>query len=153
MANTWDTLPNEVKMKLARHMMEGKEQSPDNLNRAMKILSQDPNMVDKTMKECYPEDSAHQLQDTDPDQGSDEMATAGDDYPEERTIDDTVEEGLASEGESDVQQAGQVANRIPPPTEDENIQEYLARLMALMRKGGGKMPAEETYAGEEEELE
>lgn len=151
MANTWDTLPNEVKMKLARHMMEGKEQSPDNLNRAMKILSQDPGMVDKTMKECYPEDSAHQLQDTDPDQGSDET-----DVPDDaRTIEDTVEEGLQGEGESDVQQAGQVASKIPPPTEDENIQEYLMRLMSIMKKQGGRYPmTDESYASaEDQELE
>lgn len=131
MANTWDTLPPEVKTKLARHMMEGKEQSPDNMNRATQILSQDPSMVDKMMKECYPDDSAHAL----PDAETDEEGPVED---AQGSIEDEVERGLSEGGESDVQQTGRVANNIPPPEEGEDMRGYIQRLMAMMQQGGGR---------------
>lgn len=129
MANTWDTLPQEVKTKLARHMMEGKEQSPDNMNRAIKILSQDPRKVDEMMKECYPDDSAHSLDDAAVDESMDEQDTS---------IEDEVERGLSQGGESDVQQTGKVANQIPPPEQGESMQEYIMRLAQLAQVGEGR---------------
>lgn len=149
MANTWDTLPPEVKQKLARHMMEGKEQSPDNMNRAMKILSQDPRKVDEEMKACYPDDTAHSLPDTQTDDGDQEGGDMQGDIEAE------VERGLSQEGESDVQQTGRVANDIPPPEQGESMQAYIVRL-AQMAQGetGGRRGMQKGYypPGDEEDV-
>lgn len=122
MANTWETLSQDERMKLARHIMVGKSSSPENLNRAMSILASNPKKLDEAISECYGDDGA-QLQDAEP--------TA-----DEPSIEDNVQDALAAEGSADMQQTGRVASEVPPPEEGENIQEYMMRLQQLMQAGG-----------------
>lgn len=122
MANTWETLSQDEKMQLARHIMAGKPSNPDNLNRAMNILAQNPKKLDEAISDVYGDDGA-QLQDAEPE-------------AEDASIEDNVQDALAAEGSADMQQTGRVASDIPPPDEGENIQEYMMRLQQLMQGGG-----------------
>jgi hypothetical protein len=123
-ANTWDTLDQTEKVKLARHLMAGKPSNPDNLNRAMSILAHDPKKLDEAMQACYG------------DTGDQEMTDAAPDA--ESSIEDNVQDALAQESSADMQQTGRVASDIPPPEQGEDMQAYVQRLMALMQSGGRK---------------
>jgi hypothetical protein len=125
MANTWEQLDPDTKRKLARQMMSGKEANPDNLNRAMEILSRDPRKVDEMLQDAGIDQNEHELDDTTPDE-------------QESSVSDNIEQMLAQHSSANMQETGRVASEIPPPEAGESMQAYTQRLMTLMSKGPGR---------------
>lgn len=125
MANTWEQLDPNMKRQLARQMMSGKSSNPDNLNRAMEVLAQNPNKVKELLQETGVEQDDMELTDAAPDE-------------EQSSIDDNIERALSQHGSADMQETGRVASDIPPPEPGEDIQAYMQRLMMMMQDKGGR---------------
>jgi hypothetical protein len=115
MSNTWDTLDPATKQQVASQALQGQRKSPENLNRIMEQLSQNPNMVNKLMK-----DAGMDVDDTTVQEGPSAEAT--------------IDDALAEESSADMQQTGKVTSDIPPAEPGEGIEEYIMRL-AQMAKG------------------
>lgn len=119
MANLWDDLSPEERRAVAKQGMVGSEQSNGNLSRMMEQLSQNPKLVERLAAEAGVVESDTHLDDTQPD--------ADQDQDNEGDIERTVNEAI---DDPNVQDTGELTQDIPPPQRGENINDYVARLMA-----------------------
>lgn len=118
MTNTWETLDPATKQQVAAQALQGQRKNPENMNRIMQQLSQNPNLVDKYMKDAG-------------------IGTDDTTVQEGPTAEGTVDDALAAESSADIQETGKVASEIPPAEPGEGIEEYIMRL-AQMTKGMGR---------------
>jgi hypothetical protein len=122
MANTWETLDPDTKRQVAMQALQGQQKSNENLNRIMEQLSQNPNMVNKLMK-----DAGFDVDDTTVQEGPSAEAT--------------IDDALADESSADVQKTGEVTSNIPPAEPGEGIEEYIMRLAQMTKGQSGGIPS------------
>lgn len=113
MANTWETLDRGEQMALCRQLGAN---TPEDHNRIAEYLSQNPQAVEKAMKESgmVEGEEGQELQDG-------------------QSIESNVDNIMAESASSNVQQTGSVASDIPPAEPGESIEEYIQRLAGMTR--------------------
>lgn len=116
MANTWETLDRGTQMQLCKAMGA---RTPEDMNRIAQHLAQNPQAVDRALKESG-------LQDPEEDQ---ELQ----DNEDEESLESNMDDMMAESASSDVQETGEVASKIPPFEPGETIEEYIHRLASLRR--------------------